>query len=56
MHIGIGYGSDIEEVRQLIVETVRQVEGVLPDRPVDSLYIDMVIRHDFPGTLVDRVV
>jgi small-conductance mechanosensitive channel len=41
IHIGIGYGSDIEEVRQLIVETVRQVEGVLPDRPVDSLYIDM---------------
>jgi MscS family membrane protein len=40
-HIGIGYGSDIEEVRQLIVETVRQVEGVLPDKPVDSLYIDM---------------
>jgi small-conductance mechanosensitive channel len=23
------------------VETVRQVEGVLPDRPVDSLYIEM---------------
>jgi small-conductance mechanosensitive channel len=41
MHVGIGYGSDIEEVRQLIVETVRQVEGVLPDKPVDSLYIDM---------------
>ncbi len=40
-HIGIGYGSDIEEVRQLIVETVRQVEGVLPDKPVDSLYIEM---------------
>ena len=40
-HIGIGYGSDIEEVRQLIVETVREVEGVLPDKPVDSLYIDM---------------
>jgi small-conductance mechanosensitive channel len=41
MHIGIGYGSDIEQIRQLIVETVREVEGVLPDRPVDSLYIDM---------------
>jgi small-conductance mechanosensitive channel len=40
-HIGIDYGSDIEEVRELIVETVRQVEGVLPDRPVDSLYIEM---------------
>jgi small-conductance mechanosensitive channel len=41
IHIGISYGSDIEEVRQLIVETVRQVEGVLPDKPVDSLYIEM---------------
>jgi small-conductance mechanosensitive channel len=41
MHIGIGYGSNIEEIRQLIVETVRQVDGVLPDKPVDSLYIDM---------------
>jgi len=40
-HIGIGYGSDIERVRQLIVETVRQVDGVLPDKPVDSLYIEM---------------
>ena len=28
-------------MRQLIVETVREVEGVLPDKPVDSLYIDM---------------
>jgi small-conductance mechanosensitive channel len=39
-HIGIGYGSDIESVRQLIVETVRQVEGVLPDKPVEALYVD----------------
>jgi small-conductance mechanosensitive channel len=41
IHIGIGYGSKIEEVRQLIIETVRQVDGVLPDKPVDSLYIEM---------------
>jgi small-conductance mechanosensitive channel len=40
-HIGIGYGSNIEEVRTLIVETVRQVDGILPDKPVDSLYIEM---------------
>ncbi len=40
-HISIGYGSDIERVRQLIIETVSQVEGVLPDQPVDSLYIEM---------------
>jgi small-conductance mechanosensitive channel len=41
MHIGISYGSDVEAMRNLIVETVRQVEGVLPDKPVDSLYIEM---------------
>lgn len=40
-HISIGYGSDIEQVRRLIIDTVRQVDGVLPDQPVDSLYIEM---------------
>jgi small-conductance mechanosensitive channel len=40
-HISIAYGSDIERVRELIVETVSKVEGVLPDKPVDSLYIEM---------------
>jgi small-conductance mechanosensitive channel len=41
MDIGIGYGQDIERVRQIIVDTVREVEGVLPDRPVDALYNEM---------------
>jgi small-conductance mechanosensitive channel len=40
-HVGIGYGSDIEAARRIIVDTVRQVEGVLPDKPVDALYIEM---------------
>ena len=40
-HISIGYGSDIEVVRQLIIDTVSQVEGVLPDQPVESLYLEM---------------
>jgi len=40
-HISIAYGSDIEQVRRLIIDTVRQVEGVLSDQPVDSLYIEM---------------
>ncbi|UCC53212.1 MAG: mechanosensitive ion channel family protein, partial [Anaerolineaceae bacterium] len=40
-HIHISYGSDIERIRRLIIETVRQVEGVLPDKPVESLYIEM---------------
>jgi small-conductance mechanosensitive channel len=39
--IGIGYGTDIEKVRQIIVDTVRDVEGILPDKPVDALYNEM---------------
>ena len=40
-HVGIGYGADLEAARRIIVDTVRQVEGVLPDAPVDALYIEM---------------
>lgn len=39
--IGVGYGQDIEKVRQVIVDAVRQVEGVLTDKPVDALYVTM---------------
>jgi len=41
IEIGVGYGQDIEKVRQIIVDTVGQVEGVLSDKPVDALYVDM---------------
>jgi small-conductance mechanosensitive channel len=40
-HVGIAYGTDIELARRLIVETVRQIEGVLQDKPVDALYHEM---------------
>jgi MscS family membrane protein len=40
-HVGIAYGTDIEAARQIIVDTVRQVDGVLPGRPVDALYVEM---------------
>ena len=40
-HLGIGYGIDIAMARHIISETVRQVEGVLPDKPVDALYHEM---------------
>ena len=33
----VGYRQDIESVRKIIIDTVRQVEGVLPDKPVDAL-------------------
>ena len=41
IEIGIGYGQDIEKVRQIIIDTVGKVEGVLQDRPVDALYVNM---------------
>ena len=39
--IRVGYGMDIEKTRQVIVDTVRRIEGVLPDKPVDALYVEM---------------
>jgi len=39
--IGIGYGMDIEKTRQIIVDTMRGLEGVLQDKPVDALYNEM---------------
>ena len=41
IEIGVGYGQDIEDVRQVIIDAVRNVEGVLPDKPIDALYVEM---------------
>jgi small-conductance mechanosensitive channel len=46
----VGYDSDLEEVRRLIIETIESVEGVLDYRPVDALYIEMA-----PSGIVFRV-
>jgi MscS family membrane protein len=40
-HVGIAYGTDIETARRVIVDAVRRVEGVLPEKPVDALYNEM---------------
>lgn len=40
-HVDVAFGTDIETVRQLFTDTVRGVEGVLIDKPVDALYVDM---------------
>ncbi|MEJ2447816.1 MAG: mechanosensitive ion channel family protein, partial [Anaerolineales bacterium] len=40
IHVGIAYGSDIEKARQVMVDAVRQVEGVLEDRPVEALFLE----------------
>ena len=40
-HVDIAYGTDIEKARQVIIDAVRQLPGVLADKPVDALYIEM---------------
>ncbi len=40
-HVGVAYGTDVESTRRVIVDTVSQLEEVLPDRPVDALLIEM---------------
>lgn len=39
-HIGLGYGTDIETARKIMVETVREVEGVLKDKLVEALFLE----------------
>jgi small-conductance mechanosensitive channel len=36
--IGVAYGSDYDQVRRVIKDAVRGVEGVLPDKPVDVFF------------------
>jgi small-conductance mechanosensitive channel len=40
-HIGVAYGTDIEMARLVLVDTVKQVEGILLDMPIDALYLEM---------------
>lgn len=40
IHLGIAYGSDIEKARDVMVNAVRDVEGVLSDRPVEALFLE----------------
>jgi small-conductance mechanosensitive channel len=39
-HVGVAYGTDIEKARQVIIEAVKTVEGVLPDKPVEALFLE----------------
>ena len=40
IHIGVAYGTEIEKARQVIIDAVQKVEGVLPDRPVEALFLE----------------
>jgi small-conductance mechanosensitive channel len=41
LDIEIAFGQDIEKVRQIIIEAVENVEGVIPYKPVEALYIEI---------------
>ncbi len=50
IHIGLGYGTDIEKARNIMIDAVRNVSGVLQDKPVEALFLEF---GDF--TLIFRV-
>jgi len=39
--VGIAYGTDIEKARNVLKDTVKSVEGVFLEKPVDVLYNEM---------------
>jgi MscS family membrane protein len=39
-NLGIAYGTDFDQMRKLIYDTVRGVEGVLPEKPVDIFFTE----------------
>jgi MscS family membrane protein len=40
-HVGIAFGTDVEHARRVMSDAVRRAEGVLPDEPVDVLYVEI---------------
>ena len=40
-HVDVAYGTDVETVRRIIIDTVAQIEQVLSDKPVEALYVEM---------------
>ncbi|NJD60181.1 MAG: mechanosensitive ion channel family protein, partial [Anaerolineae bacterium] len=40
-HVDVAYGSDLRTVREIIINSLKGVEGVLPDKPVDVLFMEM---------------
>jgi small-conductance mechanosensitive channel len=40
IHVGVAYGTDLEQARKVLVEAVSKVEGVLANRPVEALFLE----------------
>lgn len=41
VHVGVGYGSDIELARRTMIEAASEVEGVWSGKPVEALFLEM---------------
>jgi small-conductance mechanosensitive channel len=41
MDIGISYDMDVEKTKEVMIDSIRHVDGVLQDRPVEAIYIAM---------------
>ena len=39
IEVGVAYGTDLELARSTIIDAVRSVDGVLPERPVEALFL-----------------
>lgn len=39
-HVGVAYGTDLELARNTLIDAVRLVEGVLPDKKVEALFLE----------------
>jgi len=44
-HIYVPYNENVEKVRQLLIRAIKNVEGVLAEKPVDVLFVDMTENH-----------
>ncbi|MDP6793297.1 MAG: mechanosensitive ion channel [Anaerolineales bacterium] len=40
MEVGVAYGTDLNIARETLVKAIRGVPGVLPDRPIDALFLN----------------
>jgi small-conductance mechanosensitive channel len=40
IEVGIDYDSDLKLAREAAIKAVNQVDGILPDKPVDALFVD----------------
>jgi len=41
INLGVAYGSDIEHVRQVLIDAVKDLEGIRSKEPVEALFLEM---------------